>query len=252
MTKENIIFKAKGSDILRFCAMADVVEQDILIEMSKHGMTFRAVDPSHVAMLEVELGRITGNQKTTKFGIQVRDLKESAEKSENIIIQWAKDGKNIIIKADKWETKLKPLDESTLYPPSLPDVNPLHAKTVHTSTIDFKLGCDRLSKMGDLCTFTLDRTLTGEVTHGNTSSRRFDFSNSLNKRSHPTNLKKKTSSQYSLTYLSSLAKKLKVGKDATMLSWTVKQDNYPLCIRGVEGRMSWTYFLAPRIEDGGV
>jgi len=247
MTKENIVFKAKGSEILRFCAMADVVVEDILIEMGKDGMTFRAVDPSHVAMIEVDLGRITGHHKTTKFGIQVRDLKESAEKSEDISIQWSKDGKDIIIKADKWETKLKPLREDSLYPPSLPDVNPLHTKTVHTSTIDFKLGCDRLSKMGDLCTFTLDRTLTGNVT-SNVRSRRFDFSNSLNKRSHPTNLKKKTSAQYSLTYLSNLAKKLKVGKDATMLSWTVKEDNYPLTIRGKEGRMTWTYFLAPRIE----
>ena len=248
MTKQNIVFKAKGSEILRFCAIADVVESDILIEMGRHGLRFRAVDPSHVAMIEVDLGRITGNHKTTKFGIQVRDLKESAEKSEDITIQWAKDGKDIIIKADKWETTLKPLPEDTLYPPSVPDVNPLHAKTVHTSTIDFKLGCDRLSKMGDLCTFTLDRTLTGEV-KTTYSSRRFDFSNSLNKRSHPTNLKKKTSSQYSLTYLSSLAKKLKVGKDATMLSWTVSKDNYPLTIRGKEGRMTWTYFLAPRMEN---
>ena len=146
MTKQNIVFKAKGSEILRFCAIADVVESDILIEMGKQGVRFRAVDPSHVAMIEVDLGRITGNHKTTKFGIQVRDLKESAEKSEDISIQWSKDGKSIIIKADKWETSLKPLPEDTLYPPSVPDVNPLHTKTVHTSTIDFKLGCDGRSK----------------------------------------------------------------------------------------------------------
>ena len=249
MTKQNIIFKAKGSEILRFCALADVVEQDILIEMGKDGVRFRAVAPSHAAMIEVELGRITGNHRTTKFGIEVRDLKESAEKSENIIIKWAKDGQNIIIKADKWETKLRPLPEETLYPPSLPDVNPLHAKTVHTSTIDFKLGCDRLSKISDLCTLTLDKSLTGEVKAGKTRSRRFDFSNSLNKQVYKSNLKKKTSSQYSLTYLSNFAKKLKVGKDAHMVSFTVNQNDYPVCIRGKEGRMSWTYFLAPRIEN---
>ena len=256
MTKQNIIFKAKGSEILRFCEMADVVTQDILIEMTKYGMTFRAVDPSHVAMLEVSLGKITGKQKTTKFGIQVSDLKESAEKSEDITIAWNKKGDLIVIKADKWETEVRPLDATTMQSPAFPEINKLSDKTVFTTIDDMKLGCDRLSKLGDLCNLHLGDSLTG-IVMGTVSKRTFDFSNKQDKRVHRTNLKKKTKSVYSLTYLGALSKKLKQKNTLTRtlnppVSFTLKKDNYPLCVRGSEGRMTWTYFLAPRIENGGV
>lgn len=254
MTKENIIFKAKGSEIIRFCDMADVVEQDILISMCKDGMSFSAVDPSHVALIEVKIGRITGKHQQTQFGIQVKDLRESAEKSEDITISWSKDGKHIDIKADKWVTNVRPLDGGTITPPAMPDkVNPPHTKTVHCSIPDFKLGCDRLAKISDLVELTLDRTLTGKTSSGG-SSRVFSFSNKQEKRSYPTNMKKVTSSTYSLTYLGALAKKLKPKDSVTKkvnlpVTFTLQKDDYPLAIRGVEGRMSWTYFLAPRIEN---
>jgi len=253
MTKQNIIFKAKGSEIIRFCDIADVVSEDILISMCKDGMSFSAVDPSHVALIEVKIGRITGKHQQTQFGIQVKDLRESAEKSEDITISWSKDGKRITVQADKWITNIHPLDKSTLTPPTLPDkVNPPHTKTVYCTIADFKLGCDRLAKINDLVDLTLDRTLTGKTSSGG-SERVFSFSNKQEKRRHPTNMKKVTSGTYSLTYLGALAKKLKPKdsiskKVCSPVTFTLSKDNYPLTVRGVEGRMSWTYFVAPRVE----
>ena len=233
--------KVKQSELSNIMGALGTLVDEATIEIDADGLKFRGMDPSHIALMDVNYPSSAfesfGVDAPQKFGVRVADLvkivkrfKDSVELSEkDSMLNISGDGKAYklrLLEASSSSTPLPKLEfkanvelrDVAILDKALGDI-----QTVSDyATLEAKSGLFYLSGRGD----------SGEVNV--TISRALDIK---------TEVKEESKATYSLDYLVKVVKAVKTDKPVK-LEYSTKM---PLKLSFEDGKLQ--YFLAPRVQD---
>ena len=226
----------------------NVVVEEARLDFSKNGLEIRVVDPSHVAMIQMKIDSAafdTWDVSDIKLGVEIKKLKEMvslAAASELIHLNYSEDIGNLTLNIGKIDRNIRPLDNSTLTPPTLPELK-LPCK-VTISGADFTQALRAARQVGDLVNFSIDANSFTVHVLGSTDSVTVAFDK---EELQHIECDGPARSQYSLTYLVPLSKTF-----GSLESVNIGfGENYPLSMSFSfhDGAAEVQYFLAPRVEN---
>ena len=158
-----------------------VVVEDARFDFSENGLEVRVVDPSHVAMIQMNIDAAafeTWELDETKLGLELRKIKELVSlggPTDMIEMAYGDETGVLTVNLGKIDRNIRPLDNSTLTPPTLPELK-LPCK-VTISGADFTQALRAARQVGDLVNFSIDaNTFTVHVL-GSTDSVTVAFDN---------------------------------------------------------------------------
>ena len=246
------------SDMLNITARQDllttifdtlsVVVEEARLDFNEHQLEVRVVDPSHVAMISMDVDSAAFDNwevDETWLGLELgkmRDLLSLGNAGDLLEISHDESEGRIKLKMGKIDRVIRPLDHSTVSPPNVPDLE-LPASVTLTGE-DLARALRAARQVGDLVNIALDEDgLTISVTGGDTDSVSVSYSKD---EVHELKCEGAVRSQYSLTYLLPISRLMTVIDRVTLRFG----ENFPLKIEYefADGAASVTYFLAPRIE----
>ena len=225
----------------------NVVVEEARLDFKENGLEIRVVDPSHVAMIQMEVDSAafdTWNVDEVELGLEMKKLREMvslAGAGDLVQFNYSEDTGNVTMNIGRIDRNIRPLDNSTLNPPNLPTLNlPCEVKI---SGSDLAQSFRAAMQVGDLVNLSADPDKFIVSVSGTTDSVIVGYD-----KEDLTSITcdGSTRSQYSLTYLVPLAKVFAPLGDVTLqfgenlpLRLTFEIDN---------GAGSVEYFLAPRVE----
>ena len=224
-----------------------VVVEEARLDFSADGLIVRVVDPSHVAMIKMEVDSAvfeTWEVDETNLGLEMRKLKEflSLGSSDDLVeLKYDDVSGQATVHLGRIDLNLRPLDNSTLNPPNVPSLDLPCGVTIAGADLSQALRAAR--QVGDLVNFSLDDKLFSVNVQGSTDSVNVEFSKDelvaidCNEPAH---------SQYSLTYLIPMTKIFSGMKNVNLRFG----ENFPLKLNFdfADGAGHVEYFLAPRVE----
>jgi proliferating cell nuclear antigen len=225
-----------------------VVVEEARLDFSENDLEIRVVDPSHVAMIRMNVDSAAFESwevDETFLGLELvkmRDLLSLGNAGDLIEMKHDDEEGRINLSMGKIDRVIRPLDHSTMSPPNVPDLELPASVTLSGEDLSRALRAVRL--VGDLVNISLsEEGLAINVTGGDTDSVSVMYT-----KDEVQELKcdGAVSSQYSLTYLLPISRLLSVIDSVTLRFG----DNFPLKIEYefANGAANVTYFLAPRIE----
>lgn len=244
------MFKAR----LKMEVLRDLVEvvstlvSEAKISISKDGLGVRAVDPSHVAMLVLDLNGTAFEEFTgepTVIGVDMEKLKEVLRLSKpgDLLDLQYDGGKNrLVAKVGKVTRHMSVVDPSGLTDPKVPNVTPPANAVVRVE--DLRQGIRGSESISDHVTLSLDPTGFSLQSEGETD--RVDLhipKESLAK----LEVKEAVKSMYPLDFFSSMVKSMTGTEVATLHLG----NEYPLKIEFAlpGGKGEGRFLLAPRVEE---
>ena len=224
-----------------------VVVEEARLDFGKDGLSVRVVDPSHVAMIKMDVDSAafeTWEVDETKLGLEMSKMHQFlsvAGAGDMVKLAYNNEYGQATIHIGKIDLNLRPLDNSTLISPIFPSLELPCGVTIAGSELSQALKAAKL--VGDLVNLSLtDDTFTVNV-EGPTYSVNLDFSKD---ELMAIDCKEAASSQYSLTYLTPLTKifqgienvNLRFGKNLPL----------KLTFSFADGAGHVDYLLSPRVE----
>tara|TARA_Y100001954_G_C15772305_1_gene585111 strand:+ start:35 stop:802 length:768 start_codon:yes stop_codon:yes gene_type:complete len=223
------------------------VVEDAKFEFKENSLHIRVVDPSHVAMIQMDIDSAafdTWELDETEIAFEidmVRDLVGLGSEDEMLNLR-ADEGSGMLqASLGNVEGEFRTIDPSTITARALPPLDP--KCKVHLSGPDFIRILSAAALGGDLVTFGIGDDHFKVSANNTNNNIQVDF--------HKDNLQlfefdKASHSQYSLSYLQPLKKV--VGRVETLEIGF--GENYPLALNFTfyDGAVEVQYFLAPRIE----
>jgi len=225
-----------------------VVVEDARFDFGENGLQVRVVDPSHVAMIQMDIDAAafdTWELDQTSLGLEIRKIKELVSlggPTDLIEMAYGDDTGVLTVNLGKIDRNIRPLDNSTMQPPTLPALE-LPCK-VSLSGADFTQALRAARQVGDLVNFSIDENSFTVHVQGPTDSVTVAFDK---EELHNLECGAPARSQYSLTYLIPLSKIF--GNIQTVdIGFG---ENYPLSMtfNFHDGAAEIQYFLAPRVEN---
>ena len=225
-----------------------VVVEDARFDFSENGLEVRVVDPSHVAMIQMNIDAAafeTWELDETKLGLELRKIKELVRlggPTDMIEMAYGDETGVLTVNLGKIARNIRPLDNSTLTPPTLPELK-LPCK-VTISGADFTQALRAARQVGDLVNFSIDANSFTVHVLGSTDSVTVAFDK---EELQHIECDGPARSQYSLTYLVPLSKTF-----GSLESVNIGfGENYPLSMSFSfhDGAAEVQYFLAPRVEN---
>ena len=225
-----------------------VVVEDARFDFGEGGMEVRVVDPSHVAMIQMNIDAAafdTWEIDENKLGLELRKIKELVSLGgATDMIEMAFNGESGVftLNLGKIDRNIRPLDDSTMNVPTLPNLE--LPCTVKLSGADLAQALRAARQVGDLVNLSIDANTFTVHVQGSTDSVTVAFHKDELQSLECANPAR---SQYSLTYLVPMAKvfgpleTVEVGFG----------ENYPLSMKFSfnDGAANVQYFLAPRVEN---
>jgi proliferating cell nuclear antigen len=224
-----------------------VVVEEARLDFGEDGLSVRVVDPSHVAMIKMEVDSAAFDAwevDETKLGLEMRKLKEIvgiAGAGDMVELAYNDESGQATINIGRIDLNLRPLDNTTLNPPNVPSLELPCGVTIAGSELAQAL---RAAKMaGDLVNFSLTDSNFAVNVKGSTDEVNVEFSKD---ELLAIDCKDAARSQYSLTYLTPMAKVFQ-GIENVNLRFG---ENFPLKLTFdfADGAGHVEYFLAPRVE----
>ena len=224
-----------------------VVVEEARLDFSADGLIVRVVDPSHVAMIKMEVDSAsfeTWEVDETNLGLEMRKLKEflSLGSSDDLVeLKYDDVSGQATVHLGRIHLNLRPLDNSTLNPPNVPSLELPCGVTIAGADLSQALRAAR--QVGDLVNFTLDDKLFSVNVQGSTDSVNVEFTKD---ELVAIDCKEPAHSQYSLTYLIPMTKIFSGMKNVNLRFG----ENFPLKLNFdfADGAGHVEYFLAPRVE----
>jgi proliferating cell nuclear antigen len=225
----------------------------VLVEEAKFNFTeghleVRSVDPSHVAMIRMEVDAAAfeaweSDECSVGFELtKIRDLIGLAGAEDLIEIQFDENDGRVNIQVGEINRVIRPLDRAAMIEPRVPEV-PLTSRA-KLSGVKFSRALRAAKQVGDLVTLSLNSQSFSVNVSGDTDSVNVTYEAG---EMEELVCDGPVRSQYSLGYLQPLARKLENIVDSVTINFG---ENYPLKLEfefaGGSGRC--VYFLAPRIE----
>lgn len=236
-----------SSDLMRtIIDTLNVVVEEARFDFGEDSLNIRVVDPSHVAMIQMNVDAAAFERyevEDTSLGFdlpKMKDLLSLATSGDMVEMDYDKNGQ-VNINLGKIDRVIRPLDPANLSPPNVPDL-PLNAM-VDLKGNDLSQALRAARQVGDLVNLSLEENLFTVHVSGDTDSVNVSYTadevNSIECASP-------VRSQFSLTYLLPIAR-IMSSVDSVRLRF---DENKPLKIEFefAEGAGSVTYFLAPRVE----
>ena len=225
-----------------------VVVEDARFDFGENGLEVRVVDPSHVAMIQINIDSAafdTWELDETKLGLELRKIKELVSlggPTDMIEMAYGDESGVLTVNLGKIDRNIRPLDNTTMNPPTLPELN-LPCK-VTISGSDFTQALKAARQVGDLVNFSIDENTFTVHVLGSTDSVTVAFNK--DELQH-LECEGPARSQYSLTYLVPLSK-IFGNLESVNIGFG---ENYPLSMsfNFHEGAAEVQYFLAPRVEN---
>ena len=224
-----------------------VVVEEARLDFGEDGLSVRVVDPSHVAMIKMEVDSAAFDAwevDETKLGLEMRKMKEIvaiAGAGDMVELAFNDESGQATINIGRIDLNLRPLDNTTLNPPNVPSLELPCGVTIAGSELAQAL---RAAKMaGDLVNFSLTDSTFAVNVKGSTDEVNVEFSKD---ELLAIDCKDAARSQYSLTYLTPMAKVFQ-GIENVNLRFG---ENFPLKLTFdfADGAGHVEYFLAPRVE----
>lgn len=246
------MFKARlRTEVLReLIEVIATLVPEAKLSISKDGITVKAVDPSHVAMLVLNLKReafveFTGEQ--TEIGIDVEKFKEilRLSKPADIIDLQYEGGKNrLVVTVGKVTRHMSVIDPAGITDPKVPNVSPPGVAVVKME--ELKQGIRGTESISDHVTLTLDPE--GFTMHSEGETDRVDMR--LQKETdglRKLEVKEPVRSMYPLDFFSNMVKSITTSPDVTLHVG----NEYPLKIEFAvaDGKGDAKFLLAPRVEE---
>ena len=241
--------KARQELLSRIVDTISIVVEEARFDFSEDGLSVRVVDPSHVAMVKLDVDAVafeTWEVEQANVGLEMRKLKELISLgSADEIISMTYDGKgDVLMNLGKIDRSSRPLDNNTLNPPNLPNLDLPCTVTLGGAELSQAFRAAR--QVGDLVTLSIDpEQFTIHVSGPNDAVTVAFGQDELQAITCAAPAK----SQYSLTYLVPLGK-IFGGIDSVTIAFG---ENFPLAMDFTfsDGSGSVKYFLAPRVEQEG-
>tara|TARA_B100000900_G_scaffold277185_1_gene237023 strand:+ start:9158 stop:9898 length:741 start_codon:yes stop_codon:yes gene_type:complete len=240
---------ARQELLSRIADTISIVVEEARFDFSENGLNIRVVDPSHVAMVKLDVDAVafeTWEVEEAMVGLEMKKLKELISLgAADDIISMTYDGKgDVLMNLGKIDRSSRPLDNNTLNPPNLPNLDLPCSVTIRGSELAQAFRAAR--QVGDLVTLSVDpEKFTIHVSGPNDSVTVVYGHDELQGITCDSPAK----SQYSLTYLVPLGKVFNSIESVTIAFG----ENFPLAMDFTfsDGSGSVKYFLAPRVEQEG-
>ena len=224
-----------------------VVVEEARLDFADNGLSVRVVDPSHVAMIKMEVDSAafdTWEVDETKLGLEMRKLKDilSLGNASDLVELAFDDGTGqATLNIGRIDLNIRPLDNTTINSPNVPSLGLPCGVTISGAELATALRAAR--QVGDLVNISLTDSSFSVNVQGSTDSVNVDFGKD---ELIAIDCNDAASSQYSLTYLTPMAKNFQ-GVDNVNLRFG---ENLPLKLTFdiAEGAGNVEYFLAPRVE----
>ena len=225
-----------------------VVVEDARFDFEEDGLHIRVVDPSHVAMVKLDVDAAafeTWELDETKVGFDIRKLKEliSLGAANDIVeFSYGEETGVLTINLGKIDRNIRPLDNSIMNPPAVPTLD-FPCKVV-IGGAEFSQALRAARQVGDLVNFSLSQDSFTIHVQGSADSVTVVFDKD---ELQSLECKEPARSQYSLTYLVPMTKIFGVLDEVTLGFG----DNFPLSMTFsfLDGAADVQYFLAPRVES---
>ena len=238
--------RIKMENLREVVEVVSTLVSEVKLSISKDGLEAKAVDPSHVAMLVLNLHKPVFEEFTgepTELGVDVEKLKEVLRLSKpGDVIDFQFDGKNrLVASLGRVTRQMAVVDPAGITDPKVPNVSPPASVTVKTE--DLRQGIRGSESFTDHVTLTLEPDAFTMHSEGETD--RLDLR--IPKENLPKlEVKESVKSMYPLDFFSAMVKSI-AAEDATLHVG----NEYPLKIEfGMGGgRGEGRYLLAPRVEE---
>ena len=225
-----------------------VVVEDARFDFGEDGLEIRVVDPSHVAMIRMKIDSAafdTWELDETSLGLELRKIKELVSlggPTDMVEMAYGDETGVLTVNLGKIDRNIRPLDNSTMTPPTLPELK-LPCK-VTISGADFTQALKAARQVGDLVNFSIDENTFTVHVLGSTDSVTVAFNKD---EFQHIECEGPARSQYSLTYLVPLSKVFG-NLESVNIGFG---ENYPLSMsfNFYDGAAEVQYFLAPRVEN---
>ena len=163
---------ARQELLSRIADTISIVVEEARFDFSENGLNIRVVDPSHVAMVKLDVDAVafeTWEVEEAMVGLEMKKLKELISLgAADDIISMTYDGKgDVLMNLGKIDRSSRPLDNNTLNPPNLPNLDLPCSVTIRGSELAQAFRAAR--QVGDLVTLSVP----GEVHHPRLGTQRF-------------------------------------------------------------------------------
>jgi proliferating cell nuclear antigen len=239
---------AKQDTMRTIVDILTVLVEEAKFNFNEEILEVRAVDPSHVAMIHMEVDASAfeaWESEECSIGFELtklRDLISLAGAEDLIEMQYEESDGLLNIQVGEIKRTIRPLDRAALLEPRVPDV-PLTSR-VTLSGVKFSRALRAAKQVGDLVTLSLNPQSFSVHVSGDTDSVNVTYdAGEMEELVCDGPVK----SQYSLQYLQPMAKRIEGIVDSVAVNFA---ENHPLKLEFefVNGAGRCVYFLAPRIE----
>ena len=185
-----------------------IVVEDARFDFDENGLSVRVVDPSHVAMVKLDVDSAVFDSwevEETKIGLELKKLKETlglGSAGDLLTMEYKPGVGDFHMNMRKAKRDVRPLDSSTINPPNLPDFdNAMFGYNRRSTVCAEALRAAQL--VGDLVTLSIDQDRFIVNVKGNADSVTVPFDK---EELQDLKCESPALSQYSLTYLVPLSK----------------------------------------------
>ena len=225
-----------------------LVVEDARFDFAEDGLHIRVVDPSHVAMIKLDVDAAafdTWEIDDSKIGLDIRKLKETLDlggANDLIEFSYGEETGVMTINLGNIDRNIRPLDDSIMNPPAVPELE-FPCKTVINGA-EFSQALRAARLVGDLVNFSLSEDSFTIHVQGSADSVTVVFDK---EELHSIECTEPARSQYSLTYLVPMGK-IFGAIDQVSLGFG---ENFPLSMTFslFDGAVEVQHFLAPRVES---
>jgi proliferating cell nuclear antigen len=244
------MFKARmRMEVLReLVEVVSTLVPEAKLSVSKDGVSVKAVDPSHVAMLVLTLNKAAFEEFTgepTEIGIDIEKFKEVLRLSKpGDIIDLQYDGgkSRLVVKVGKVTRHMATIDPAGITDPKVPNVSPPGIAVVKTE--ELRQGIRGTESISDHVTLMLDP----EGLHMHSEGETDQVDMTLPKEGLTRlEVKEPVKSMYPLDFFSNMVKSISTAMEATLNIG----NEYPLKIEFsiANGKGDARFLLAPRVEE---
>jgi len=244
------LFQAKvKSEILK--GIVDVVStlvDEAKFNIDSKGMTLKAVDPAHVAMIDMKIEKSAFEEfaaDETELGIDLDKIKEVLRLSRSgdvISLEQDEEKNRLVINVGNVTRRMNLVDTTGMSDPKVPNLN-LPAK-VAVASEELQKGIKAAESISDHIALTAQPEGFEMVSEGDTDSVSLKLSKD---QLVSLECKESARSLFPLDYFSNMIRAIPVG---TVVTMSVGND-YPVKLEFsiADGRGTVNYLLAPRIES---
>jgi len=245
-----MVFKAKvKADILKeIINVVSPLVDEVKLGVGPDGITLKAVDPAHVAMVELKLGKDAFEElkaSSGELGVDIEKLKDVlklAKSGDVISMEHNEDQNKLVLNIANITRRMSLVDTTGMSDPKVPNL--AYPAKVVLSVDDLSQGIRASESVSDHIALKLANDGFELACEGDTDSVSLKLKKDLLK---SVEVKEATRSLFSLDYFSNMIRAIPPGQDVALKLG----NDYPVRVefKIADGDGQVMYLLAPRIES---